>query len=449
MITPRLQYLIERYGESLVNRLSQETILAHESSANSYKEIPSISRESVLKFSLSDPSRNKSATQWLITTYLNDGFRFEDLLGDNISKVHNTLVQFGLYRGKLPVSARILNQYKTLADVYASIEQFIPRENEDLTLSGKALKRSEREKAHAETEFLHQDDKGLTLVSPKTQFASCWWGKGTQWCTASDNNNMFNHYHKKAPLLIIIMPNGDKLQLHIGEDEFQFMDAQDRDIEYHYIEEHWPILEPIILFAVRQNGRALQYVPDEFLYREIYLETIRLNGQLLCYVPHKLRDREIGLEAVKQDGKALYYVPEELRDSPLCMEAFRQNSEALHYIPEQFISRKLYLEAVRQNGLSLECIPVHFRDKELYWSAVRQTGEALAYVPEELRDREICLEAVKQNGDALIYVPEELRDKEICLEAVRQNRVALYFVPKELINLQLHIECIRQYGKNY
>jgi hypothetical protein len=208
MPTPRLQYLIDHYGESLANRLSQETVLAQEVNMTS-REIEEIylmgvistPRESVLKFSLSDPSPNKSATQWLITTYLNDGFRFEDLRGDKTSKVHNTLVNFGLYRGKLDVSSRSLNQYKTLADVYVSIEAFIPKDNDDLTVSGKALKRSEREKAHQETEFLHQGEDGFTVVSPKTQFASKWWGKGTQWCTAGEKNNKFQHYNKQAHCL--------------------------------------------------------------------------------------------------------------------------------------------------------------------------------------------------------------------------------------------------------
>jgi hypothetical protein len=201
MITPRLQYLIEHYGESLTNWLSQEDVLTKEVALTPQEEIISISQESVLKFSLSDPSRNKSATQWLITTYLNDGFRYEDLLGDKTSKVHNTLVQFGLYRGKLPVSARSLTQYKTLADVYASIEAFIPRENDDLTLSGKALKRSERERAHQETEFIHQGDDGFTIVSPKTEYASKWWGRGTQWCTATEyrTDTCREHYSENSP----------------------------------------------------------------------------------------------------------------------------------------------------------------------------------------------------------------------------------------------------------
>jgi hypothetical protein len=118
MITPRLQYLIDNYGKSLTNKLSANLTnkLSQESLAEKLSLeslIEKFSQETVLtvsnavfKFSLSDPSRNKSATQWLITTYLNDGFRYEDLMGDNTSKVHNTLVQFGLYRGKLPVSAR-------------------------------------------------------------------------------------------------------------------------------------------------------------------------------------------------------------------------------------------------------------------------------------------------------------------------------------------------------
>jgi hypothetical protein len=495
MPTPRLQYLIDHYGVSLIERLKQETVLAQEASANFLMGSSLTPQESVLKFSLSDPSLNKSATQWLITTYLNDGFRFEDLLGDNTSKVHNTLVQFGLYRGKLPVSARSLNQYKTLADVYASIKQFIPRENEDLTLSGKALKRSEREKAHQETEFIHQDDKGLTLVSPKTEFASKWWGKGTQWCTASDNNNMFEHYNKQAPLLILIMSNGDKLQLHVGKYEVQFMDAQDNLVSGQYIAHHWDVLKSIMVFNIKQNSEILKLIPEELLDRELCLEAVKKDGMSLGYVPRKLRDRELCQEAVRQnglslkhipellrdremcheatrqDGMALRFVPIEFRDYEFCHEAVRQNGDALWCVPKKLLDRKFCLEAVGQNGISLCYVPNEFRDKEICWVAVKKHGEALSFVPEELqdrelcrlavkkygrslgnvtrelRDRELCLEAIKQDGWALRSVPEELLDREICWSAVKQNGGALYYVPEELRDREICWSAVKQNGK--
>jgi hypothetical protein len=473
MITPRLQYLIEHYSESLINRLSAN--LTNKLSQDSL--IGKLSQETVLtvsnavlKFSLSDPSRNKSATQWLITTYLNDGFRFEDMLGDNTSKVHNTLVQFGLYRGKLDVSSRSLNQYKTLADVYASIEAFIPKDNDDLTLSGKALKRSEREKAHQETEFIHQGEDGFTVVSPKTEFASKWWGKGTQWCTASDNNNMFQHYNKEAPLLIIIMPNGDKLQLHVGKYEFQFMDARDQDVEKSYIENNWNVLGPIMFTSVKQNGYTLQFVPEEFRNKELYLSAtkqngvalyyvpeelrdknlcwsaIKQNGVALYYVPKELKDKEICWEAVKQTGKALGYVPEELRDREICWEAVKQTGEALGYVPEEFRDLKLCLEAVKSNGLALQYVPVELRYREICLEAIKQNGRALEHVLKELRDREMCLEAVRQTGWAIEYVPWKLRYREICLEAVKQSGYALWNVPKELRDREMCLEAVKQDG---
>jgi hypothetical protein len=439
MSTPRLQYLIEHYGQSLTNRLSQEDVLT--------KEIALTPQESVLKFSLSDPSRNKSATQWLITTYLNDGFRLEDLLGDKTSKVHNTLMNFGLYRGKLPVSARSLNRYKTLADVYASIEEFIPQENDDLTLSGKALKRSEREKAHQETEFIHQGDDGFMIVSPKTQFASKWWGKGTQWCTASDNNNMFEYYYKEAPLLILIMPNADKLQLHVGKYEAQFMDARDNEVSDQYIEEHWEILKPIMFSAVKEDGRILEYIPEQFRNIKVCREAVKQNGRLLYLVNKEFRDKELCWSAIRQNGRALIDVPDELRDKEICLEAVRQNGYALEYVPWKFRDKELNLEAIGQNGYALDFVPTEFRDKEICSEAIKQNGQALQYVPEALRDQEICLEAVKQNGQALYYVPNELRDYELCLEAIRQNGLALGCIPDELRDKEICLEALKQSGR--
>jgi hypothetical protein len=287
------------------------------------------------------------------------------------------------------------------------------------------LKRSEREKAHQETEFIHHGEDGFMIVSPKTEFASKWWGKGTQWCTASEKNNMFQRYNKEAPLLIIIMPNGDKLQLHVRKDDIQFMDAQDREVEYQYIEDNWNVLEAILLSAIKQNVKALYYVPWKLRDKEICRKAVNQDGRALKGVPQKYLDKEICLEAVRQNGWALQFVTTELRDKDMCMEAVRQNGMALYYVPEEFRDRSLYLKAVRQNGMALRYVPEELLDREICLEAVKQNGDAFIDVPLRYRDKEMCLEAVRQNSRALFNIPEELRDKEICMEAVKQNAIPL------------------------
>jgi len=170
----------------------------------------------------------------------------------------------------------------------------------------------------------------------------------------------------------------------------------------------------LCLIAVRQDGRALQYVPQEpknLRDRDMCLTAVQQNGRALQYVPQEpknLRDRDMCLTAVQQNGRALEYVPRELRDREMCLTAVRQNGQALYYVPEE---------------------PENLRDREMYLAAVGQNGLILDYVPEELRDRKMCLTAVRKHAGALKYVPPELRKLGMYLAAVRKNRDALQYVP--------------------
>ena len=41
------------------------------------------------------------------------------------------------------------------------------------------------------------------------------------------------------------------------------------------------------------------------------------------------------MEALKSDGEAIKYVPEELLTPEMCLEAVKRNEEAIRYVPEE------------------------------------------------------------------------------------------------------------------
>jgi len=92
------------------------------------------------------------------------------------------------------------------------------------------------------------------------------------------------------------------------------------------------------LEAVKQKGRALISVPEEFKTAELCLEAVNQDGFALEFVPENLKTPELCLEAVKYCGHALCYVPEELKTLELCIEAVKQNSRAIKYVPKTFLS---------------------------------------------------------------------------------------------------------------
>ena len=88
------------------------------------------------------------------------------------------------------------------------------------------IKKNEAEKVY--------EDRVWLVVVPHTEEASKLYGKGTRWCTAADEDNMFDYYNQKGPLYINInKKTGEKYQFHFPS--AQFMDDDDNEVELGFI----------------------------------------------------------------------------------------------------------------------------------------------------------------------------------------------------------------------
>ena len=415
-----------------------------------------------------DITKGKYA-RFLIESFLNDKFLEEDLIGELDSTVGQAISLFHKYKHKLPIEYRSVYAvnletgealYQSPGDLWKSVKQYQGE------LSGKELKREEQEQVYRETEFIYKDETtGFQIVSPLTEESAKWWGKGTRWCTSADHNNMFWDYAAYNPLLILLMPNGDKLQLWKDENNIQFMDEDDNKIKLEYIEQNWSILEPICLWLnnlkyipdiyitedickniIQQNRWALQYVPNKYITEEFYEIVVQNNGDALVGIPEEFRTKELCELAVKQNGEALFYVPYELRTKELCEMAVKQNGEALRYIPHEYKTPELCEMAVQNNGLALQFVPEYLKTSELCEPAVRSNKDALEYVPEKFRTRELCELAVKQNGSALRYIPYKYITQELCKNTVQKNGYTLKWVPKQYQTYELCELAVQQGG---
>ena len=149
------------------------------------------------------------------------------------------------------------------------------------------------------------------------------------------------------------------------------------------------------------------------------------------------QDREIVLAAVKQNGRSLQFAPEELRrDSEIVLAAVKQNGGAFEYAPEQLQEdRKFVLAVVKLNGGALQyASEVLQQDREVVLAAVKQNHDALEWASEELhRDREVVLASVKHYSTLLKYGTDEWKqDRDVVLAAVKQDGGALQYASKEL-----------------
>jgi hypothetical protein len=423
----RLSWALETYGHLIPDAVRADTSLAaREAERLPMDQIPKHVARSISD--VADPTKPKTMTGWLIKQYAEGRLRLEDL-----GSANDTLTMFEKHSKKLPKGKQDLGQYPSLAAVWEAVIGFANVEEQHL--SGKAQKALERDKAYTESRILRQDPDGFTVAVPLTESAAKWWGKGTRWCTSAEKDNGFRHYHQKAPLIVFVIPElkeKGKFQIWVTEQDVQFMDAADQSPPEDLVAEYWPRFEPIISFALRENGGALHYVPEDLRTEEMCRNAVAQDGAALEYIPEHLRTEEICRIAVAKNGGALYHVPQRLRTEEMCRIAVAQDGGALVYVPEHLRTEEICRIAVAQHGRALEHVPEALRTDDLYKIAVAQNWRALRNVPEKRRTDEMCRIAVAQNGWALEYVPQKLRTDEMCSIAVAQNGWALRYVPEKL-----------------
>ena len=316
---------------------------------------------------------------WIAKQYSSNKFYFGD-----IYKIKEDLEKFEKYKkNKNIFDSADLNQYD-----YNTLKQKLNNiDDNNISQLGNSARRSAVEKGKDEIEKYYEDNKWL-IVIPKTEAAARYWGKHTHWCTAVDSkNNLFNYYNRMGPLYILILKKdpSEKYQFHF--ESSQFMDVYDH---------------PMDIPTFLKNNPEIKSLFKNKINKTNYENWIWLDKNELSY--------EMCLEAVKQNGLALRFVPEEFKTSEICLEAVKEKGWVLEYVPKELRTPEICLEAVKQDGLALQFVPNEFITLEMCLEAVKEKGHALEYVPKELRTPEICLEAVKQNSYALQYVPEELKN---------------------------------------
>jgi hypothetical protein len=168
-----------------------------------------------------DPTKNKAHTQWIVGQYKKGQVRQEDA-----GRIHGALSNFEKYKGKL--ANKDINSYKKVSDVE---DATAPHEGSH------ASKKAEVRAIKHEGADLKYEDEHVQIHHIKTEEAAKHYGKGTKWCTAADNNNMFSHYHQDGPIHVITHKTEKdsegrprKFQFHAASN--QFMDEKDNEISH-------------------------------------------------------------------------------------------------------------------------------------------------------------------------------------------------------------------------
>ena len=152
--------------------------------------------------------------KWILSLYNKNNLKQEDFY-----KVTEYLTTFKNNLSKM--KNKDINAYKTLPDLASAIKSFEGQEDISHKQELKNIKNNEAEKVF--------ENNTWVVIVPKTEEASCLYGKNTKWCTAAKNNSFFDDYNDKGQLYILINKiDNHKYQFHFPTQSF--MDELDRPI---------------------------------------------------------------------------------------------------------------------------------------------------------------------------------------------------------------------------
>lgn len=159
------------------------------------------------QFEQADPTVNKQYVQWLADRYSKGQFQLNQL-----PSVTQALTQFDQYKPQFAI--KDINQYKQVNDLIQATN------NIEVKPTGKQQKNTERDQAYSETKVIYSGPEGI-LASPQTEFASCWLGRNTDFCTARTKaDNQFAAYNKDGALYVWMPKNqgpGAKIQIFLPD----------------------------------------------------------------------------------------------------------------------------------------------------------------------------------------------------------------------------------------
>lgn len=190
-----------------------------------------------------DPSKTKEYVDWLSQIYVDGNLKSEDLY-----KATEYLELYSKVRNKLNGDEKNIYAFDTKNESYVDTYDGKTKTRKVKKLKIDSLQTlyklirpfekkavSNKEKADEikkQARKVYEDDNWLVVI-PETKEAACFYGAGTQWCTAAKQNNYFDYYNEQGDLFINInKKTKEKYQFHFEEN--QFMDETDSPVSLHY-----------------------------------------------------------------------------------------------------------------------------------------------------------------------------------------------------------------------
>ena len=325
--------------------------------------------------------------------------------------------------------------------------------------STQATKTQVKRKRAAGKSIMLKDTPEWLVVIPLDHDASCFHGRGSDWCTARPTAHYFDSYFLDKDIVLIYCINkttGNKYAIasHRDHDETELFDMKNNNIsaaefrratgfDPRQLISLIPHDDPRIA-QVKQSRRELLAKIRQLMVRwetgdrtrnaQIEQLLIQSKHPELCsrYVAF-VGERHgpqpfppiIAMAAVKQDSSAIQYITNP--SEAVQLAAVKQNGSAIEYIANP--SEAVQQAAVKQYVLAIEYITNP--SEALQLAAVNQDGSAIEYIanPSEA----VQQAAVKQDGRAIHYIANP--SEAVQQAAVKQYGRAIYYIknPSEAV----------------
>lgn len=164
---------------------------------------------------------------WLAKTLTKPIFNNEIAFAEELAEAQELLMKFKTIGPNLPI--KDISQYKNISELAEAIKTYENRQRRTIKKVDGA-------------DIIYDDDD-YTIVHPKEYNASCFYGKGSKWCTASeDTSSNWYSYNKEAKLFYFLskkLPTSDRFYKVALEQKYDgkriFWDAPDNSFTSGWI----------------------------------------------------------------------------------------------------------------------------------------------------------------------------------------------------------------------
>jgi len=228
---------------------------------------------------------NHKYLEWIARNW-DTGIDDEGEMDHNLKEILLAVSKFDNQSQRLEI--KDLNQYRDIDQLFDALKKVgeTARRTVDIT---------------DDVEKIYEDNR-FVVVSPKTHTASCYYGAGTKWCTATkDSTTHFSTYKGSGELYYII----DKT---LPTSSPYYKVALNKKIAGH-TEEFWDVKDKMItdkvdIISIMQNSNMIKEIRNHFankfqerIEQEIELQSQRLSDQEERRERERLRIIQVGIEA--------------------------------------------------------------------------------------------------------------------------------------------------------